>query len=61
MNNSYEETYDFDALVECPHCSKPGRSMWINDIPLRAFCWGVKDDEHEEHSQVVPLRGEDVV
>jgi hypothetical protein len=30
----------------CPVCGK--KAWWYNDIPLKAFCWGSEENEHEE-------------
>jgi hypothetical protein len=40
-----------ELIAPCPKCGR--RITWFNDIPLRGFCWGTPDNEHEEHSVVV--------
>lgn len=48
--------YDWSTLKPCPDCGKPGDDMWMNDIPLRAFCWGTSTEPHSEFSQPVPMK-----
>lgn len=35
----------------CPKCGK--QITWLNDVPLRAYCWGTSTNEHEEVSFLV--------
>jgi len=35
----------------CPKCGR--KITWINDVPLRAFCWGADGNEHEEVSFLI--------
>ena len=36
-------------------CKKCGRYVtWFNDVPLRGFCWGPDEAEHDEWSALVP-------
>jgi hypothetical protein len=42
----------FEAVGPCPVCGNP--KPWLNDIPLRAFCWGDDHNEHDEWSRIVP-------
>lgn len=35
-----------EEIGPCPVCGKT--KWWYNDVPLKAFCWGTEDDEHEE-------------
>jgi endogenous inhibitor of DNA gyrase (YacG/DUF329 family) len=38
------------------HCPKCGKKItWFNDIPLKGFCWGTSENEHEEYSVKVQL------
>jgi hypothetical protein len=40
------------AVGPCPIC---GRTIdWFNDVPLKAYCWGVMDDEHTGVVRIVP-------
>jgi hypothetical protein len=40
-----------ELIDPCPKC---GRTInWFNDIPLKGFCWGPPDNEHEEYSVIV--------
>lgn len=40
------------AVGKCPKCGK--QITWFNDIPLRGFCWGTYENEHDEFSVEVP-------
>jgi hypothetical protein len=40
------------AVGPCPHCGKIDN--WLNDMPLKAFCWGMQDKEHKEWHKTVP-------
>lgn len=42
-----------EAVGPCPIC---GRRPWLNDVPIKAFCWGPPDAEHEEMVCIVPSR-----
>ena len=35
----------------CPICNE--RFRWANDIPLKYYCWGDRNVEHEEHWEYV--------
>jgi hypothetical protein len=34
-----------EKIGPCPTCGK--KTWWYNDIPLKAFCWGSEDNEHQ--------------
>ena len=40
------------SLGKCPKCGRT--QWWLNDIPLKGFCWGPELNEHEEVVRVVP-------
>lgn len=40
------------AAGPCPHCGRIDN--WLNDIPLRAFCWGTEERPHAEWRKTVP-------
>jgi hypothetical protein len=40
------------AVGPCPICGR--LDTWINDVPLKAFCWGLKHKEHKEWSKTIP-------
>jgi predicted nucleic-acid-binding Zn-ribbon protein len=43
-----------ELIDRCPKC---GRTItWFNDIPLKGYCWGTHDNEHEEYSVVVCVK-----
>jgi hypothetical protein len=53
--NPSKSSVNLSELVDpCPVCGR--RITWFNDIPLRGFCWGTPDNEHEEYSVVVCKR-----
>lgn len=35
---------------EIGNCPKCGKRFWLNDVPLKGFCWGT---ENKPHSEVV--------
>ena len=32
-------------IGNCPKC---GKRFWLNDVPLKGFCWGTEDKPHSE-------------
>lgn len=40
------------AVGPCPVCGRT--DLWLNDVPLRAFCWGTEGVPHPEASRTVP-------
>lgn len=42
-----------DAVGDCPICQTK-QYLWLNDVPLRAFCWGSEERLHQEASWLVP-------
>lgn len=44
------------AVGPCPKCGRGGESLWFNNVPLTAYCWGEPEDGdgHAELSRVVP-------
>jgi len=41
------------SVGPCPYCGKL-EDLWLNDVPLRAFCWGTEDKPHREWHKLVP-------
>lgn len=48
--SSYEKWQQ--AVGKCPTCGK--LPTWFNDVPLKAFCWGEMNCEHQEMRREVP-------
>lgn len=42
------------AVGPCPKCGR--LDTWLNDVPLRAFCWGTDDKEHPEWTKRIPAK-----
>jgi endogenous inhibitor of DNA gyrase (YacG/DUF329 family) len=42
----------YEAVGPCPYCGK--KKTWLNDVPLRAFCWGTEQKPHREWHKLVP-------
>lgn len=40
------------AAGPCPVCGET--DLWLNGVPLKAFCWGTEEKEHPQWSKVVP-------
>ena len=40
------------SLGKCPKCGRT--DWWLNDVPLRGFCWGTEEKPHKEVSKLVP-------
>lgn len=40
------------AVGPCPVCGRT--DVWLNDVPLKAFCWGTEAMPHPEASRTVP-------
>lgn len=40
------------ALGPCRICG--GTDWWLNDVPLKGFCWGTKAHPHREVRKLVP-------
>jgi len=40
------------AVGSCPRCGRVDH--WLNDVPLRAFCWGPDSNPHPAWEKVVP-------
>lgn len=40
------------AVGNCPTCDR--LPTWFNDVPLKAFCWGETNREHQEMRREVP-------
>jgi hypothetical protein len=42
------------SLGRCPICNRD--NWWLNDVPLKGFCWGTKDNPHKEVKRLVPTQ-----
>jgi hypothetical protein len=40
------------AVGPCPYCGQ--LDNWLNDVPLRAFCWGTENSPHRQWQKLVP-------
>ena len=43
---------NFESVGPCPVCGRI--PDWFNDVPLKAFCWGTKENPHPEARKTVP-------
>jgi len=41
------------AVGPCPRCGAI-KTLWLNDVPLRAFCWGTEEKPHKEWHKIIP-------
>jgi hypothetical protein len=39
------------AIGNCPKC---GKQFWLNDVPLKGFCWGTEDKPHVQVVKKIP-------
>jgi hypothetical protein len=45
---------DMEAAVgPCPYCGKKN-NLWMNDVPLKVFCWGSEKNPHKEWTKIIP-------
>ena len=44
----------YKAVGACPICGRT--KLWLNDIPLKAFCWGTEENEHPVWTKKVPKK-----
>ncbi len=42
------------AVGPCPCCGR--LDTWLNDVPLRAFCWGGNGKIHREWAKRIPAK-----
>lgn len=38
-------------IGNCPKC---GKRFWLNDVPLKGFCWGTEENPHTEVVKKIP-------
>jgi hypothetical protein len=41
------------AVGKCPYCGRL-KDLWLNDVPLKAFCWGTEKKPHKEWKKTIP-------
>ena len=39
-----------EEMGDCPIC---GGKLWFNDLPIKGYCWGSIEKEHDEYSILV--------
>ena len=39
---------------EIGNCPKCGKRFWLNDVPLKGFCWGTEENPHTEVVKKIP-------
>ncbi len=40
------------AVGRCPYCKR--YPTWFNNVPLKAYCWGLDNKQHREWHKLVP-------
>lgn len=43
--------YKINHKQKCSICGKS--NLWVNDIPLKYFCWGTEKNPHKEWTKLV--------